>query len=395
MIIHISILYLDIFYKKNLLSMNQRLLADNSLRSTNYENIKDQSLLIAYTLFSVMFWIIILFFINGIYRLKAIKETHNSYSVVSVARNEEERIGFLLEGLRQLEYDDFEIILVDDASTDNTYKLMQAFCKKTPLARCYRLEEKSTRFKGKKAALKFAVEHAGKDIIVFTDADCTPPSNWLKSFNHFMDSSITMSIGASVEVGSKFFMSVFRWFSTSVFASTVGVGRPMSCSGRNMAVRRDFIINNNIYERIRNYVSGDDKLTLKQVVSLNGKVTYNYLSMVKAYESSDYFNRVKRYTGKFKMSNVPYQVLSVCIFFYYVLSPVFMVVSIIKGSLMSAALFLSSILITALLFYHLIYASCKKHGFNFSLKHYPYMIVFPYIVISFSLMGNTGNWKWK
>ncbi len=363
--------------------------------STNIESIMDQSLLIVYTLFSVLFWFMIIFFISGVYRLKELKMTHNSYSVIAVARNEESRIRVLFDGLGKLAYDDYEIILVDDASTDTTFDLMQNFCKENPYAKCFRLEKKSTEYKGKKAALKFAVGKAVKDIVVFTDADCSPENNWLESYNHFMDSSITMSIGASIEVGCRFFMQIFRWFSTSVFASTVGVGRPMSCSGRNMAVRRDFLIRYNVYDKIKNYVSGDDKLTLKQVAANSGKVSYNYLSMVKAHESSNYFNRVKRYTGKFKMSNIPYQILSICIFLYYMLSPVFLFTYILKGEYLTSIFFLSSIIFTALLFYHLIYITCKKHNHNFSFMNYPYMIIFPYFVIFFSIMGNTGNWKWK
>ena len=351
--------------------------------------------LIIYSSFSFLFWGMILFFISGIKRLKERQLSHNSYSVIAVARNEDSRINVLFEAFKKLEYDDFEIVLVDDASTDNTYSLMQKFCSEVSHARCFRLNEKSNVFKGKKAALKLAVEKATKDIVVFTDADCSPDKNWLESYNHFIDPTITMSIGASVEVESKFFMKIFRWFSTSVFASTVGIGKPMSCSGRNMAVRREFLIKHKIYEAIRNYVSGDDKLTLKQVVSKGGKVSYNYLSIVKAFEGTNYFNRVKRYTGKFKMSNLPYQILSVCIFLYYVLSPIILFTSLFSKDYASAAASLISILTTALLFYNLVSLTCKKHNYDFPIKYYPYMLIFPYIVISFSLIGNTGNWKWK
>src|SRR5690349_12450920 len=88
-------------------------------------------------------------------------------SVVVSARNEEHTIGPLLRDLMGQQYQDFEVIIVDDHSDDNTRVSVEEVTRVDNRFRLIRnLGE------GKKQAIASGVKAASKPIIVTTDADC-------------------------------------------------------------------------------------------------------------------------------------------------------------------------------------------------------------------------------
>ena len=93
----------------------------------------------------------------GIFRNKQIKNPQeNTFSILIACRDEEKNLPFLFRSLEKLNYpeDKFEIILADDASSDNSLPLIKEFCSKNKNAKYVHLLEKDTEYKGKKAALK-------------------------------------------------------------------------------------------------------------------------------------------------------------------------------------------------------------------------------------------------
>ncbi len=90
-------------------------------------------------------------------------------SVIVPAYNEEERLGRLLEALQNQETGDFEVIVVDDGSGDRTLEV----------ARNSKARVFSNPHKGPAWQRNFGAKQAKGEIIVFTDADCVPPRQWL------------------------------------------------------------------------------------------------------------------------------------------------------------------------------------------------------------------------
>lgn len=91
-------------------------------------------------------------------------------SIVIPAHNEEKNLADTLRAVLNLDYDNFEVIVVNNASTDDTEKIAKMF----PVKLVY--EEK----KGLLHARECGRKNATGDIIANIDADCLPEIDWLK-----------------------------------------------------------------------------------------------------------------------------------------------------------------------------------------------------------------------
>lgn len=95
-------------------------------------------------------------------------------SVVIPTRNRAARLRACLEGLAAQGVDDFEVIVVDDASEDDTGPLIQGRGQ-TPLVRYLRMDGA----RGPAAARNAGWRAAKADFVVFTDDDVVPQPGWL------------------------------------------------------------------------------------------------------------------------------------------------------------------------------------------------------------------------
>lgn len=100
-------------------------------------------------------------------------------SIVVTVRNEREAIGACLDALADLEYPAYEVILVDDGSTDGTREAARTH--RLADADCLRLVEVGSPSEplGIGASRNKGVDAARHDVVAFTDADCRPRPNWL------------------------------------------------------------------------------------------------------------------------------------------------------------------------------------------------------------------------
>ncbi|MCP3685664.1 MAG: glycosyltransferase [bacterium] len=95
-------------------------------------------------------------------------------SIIIPVYNAEKSILKTLEALEKQTTKDFEVIVVNDGSTDNSYKLVKEF--KTKL----KIRSYSQKNAGPAKARNLGAKNAKGDIVVFTDSDCIPNSNWLE-----------------------------------------------------------------------------------------------------------------------------------------------------------------------------------------------------------------------
>jgi cellulose synthase/poly-beta-1,6-N-acetylglucosamine synthase-like glycosyltransferase len=92
-------------------------------------------------------------------------------SVILPARNEEDFIGRCLESLRTQDYNDFEIIAIDDSSEDKTGEIIEELAKKDSKIIHVSANEKPQNWMGKNWACMEGFKKATGDIMLFTDAD--------------------------------------------------------------------------------------------------------------------------------------------------------------------------------------------------------------------------------
>jgi len=93
------------------------------------------------------------------------------FSVVVCVYNGGERMPSCLEALEKLDYPNYEVIVVDDGSTDHTAERVSAFSD----VRYIRLDHV-----GLSAARNRGMEEAKGEIVAYTDDDCQPDAGWLK-----------------------------------------------------------------------------------------------------------------------------------------------------------------------------------------------------------------------
>lgn len=111
-------------------------------------------------------------------------------SVVVPAFNEEKYIGRTLKNLQSLDFpkDDYEIIIVDNASTDETSRVAEGFGVKVVLCKT----------RGVGAARQAGIAQASGNIVAFTDADTMVPSNWLTKISKHMEDERVIAVGGRV-----------------------------------------------------------------------------------------------------------------------------------------------------------------------------------------------------
>ncbi|GAA6770718.1 hypothetical protein AAGS39_14630 [Flavobacterium sp. CGRL2] len=166
-------------------------------------------------------------------------------SVVVCAKNEEENVKKYIPLLAQQDYPDFEIVLIDDASSDETLEVFEEFEKEFPNIRLVKVENNEAFWGNKKYALTLGIKATKKDYLLFTDADCFPTSkDWITSMtSHFtLNKTIVLGYGGYEKVERSFLNKVIR-FETILTAvqyfSWAKLGLPYMGVGRNLAYKKE------------------------------------------------------------------------------------------------------------------------------------------------------------
>ncbi len=205
-------------------------------------------------------------FQKGWKRLKSFKEKYKgSVSVVIAARNEEQTIAPLLSDLAQQTITDFEVIVVDDHSTDQTIKVAQGFDFVTLI------KAEGT---GKKEAVAQGVGHAKNDIIITTDADCRLPKQWLeKMLAPFAEEQIHLAVGpvAFWEEQNHFEKGQSLEFMSLIGsgAGAIGADNAFMCNAANLAFRKSKFTNTS-----GEIASGDDVFLLHHIKKEGGEIAF-------------------------------------------------------------------------------------------------------------------------
>jgi cellulose synthase/poly-beta-1,6-N-acetylglucosamine synthase-like glycosyltransferase len=167
------------------------------------------------TLITAIYFLSIAWIIIGFARIKKLEPRRleknvSKISIIIPVRNEAENILKCLDTLINQNYDksDFELIIVNDHSIDNTENVLNAFANTTDLdVSFWSLNDDKT---SKKEALKYGIEKSKYDIIATTDADCIVPENWLKNISLNFNTSSEMLLGPVIFNYKGGFLSSFQ-----------------------------------------------------------------------------------------------------------------------------------------------------------------------------------------
>ena len=219
-------------------------------------------------IFIIPYCIILLAIYKGLRRLEffeAEKPTPKFVSVLIPCRNEQENLPHILNDLAAQCYPEelFEVIIIDDNSTDDTYNVAASF------SAIKNLRTLKNQGYGKKAAIKTGVNAAQSDLIITTDADCRIGNEWLNSIAAFSDSvTANLIVCPVVLMPRKGFWGRFcelEFLSLQgVTAGSILAGNGTMCNGANLAFRKQAWIDNerNLHTEI---ASGDDVFLLHSI----------------------------------------------------------------------------------------------------------------------------------
>lgn len=193
-------------------------------------------------------------------------------TVIIPARNEAQNIGHCVQSILNQNYPTelFEIIVVDDHSTDNTADIVKAFPQKQ--LRCLLLKDYVTDNKNayKKKAIEMAIHQASGSLIVTTDADCFMEKHWLSSIAAFYETHQPAFIAAPVAIcAGNSFLSIFQALDFMTLQGITGasVHQKMHsmCNGANLAYEKKAFEEVGGFAGIDHIASGDDMLLMHKI----------------------------------------------------------------------------------------------------------------------------------
>ncbi len=191
-------------------------------------------------------------------------------SVIIACHNEEKDLPCLLADISVQEYnqDLYEVIVVDDNSTDTTAETARSF------KGINNLRVISNSGKGKKQAVSTGVEASAGSFAVTTDADCRVGSKWLKTIASFAEEKHpVMTINPVVINAGRGFFNRFQELEflslQGITAGTAALGDPVMCNGANLGIAKEVWLRNagRLHDEL---VSGEDVFLLHSLKSEDG-----------------------------------------------------------------------------------------------------------------------------
>jgi cellulose synthase/poly-beta-1,6-N-acetylglucosamine synthase-like glycosyltransferase len=193
-----------------------------------------------------------------------------SVSVIIPCRNQQNELPLLLSDIavQNLDPDLFEVIIVDDNSTDLTFEKVSGFTG----VKNFKVINNAGR--GKKMAIRTGIEASAGTLIITTDADCRAGKNWLKTIASFQAELNAEMIICPVRMdGHKGFFERFQELEflslQGITAGTAASGDPAMCNGANLAFPREVYLRHKdaLYDEL---LSGDDVFLLHSIKKNNG-----------------------------------------------------------------------------------------------------------------------------
>jgi glycosyltransferase involved in cell wall biosynthesis len=229
-----------------------------------------------------------------------------SFSIVIPFRNEAENLPNLLQSIEKLNYpiENFEVILVDDESTDGFRVASCGF-------RVLTVENERLTNSPKKDAIQTAIKHSKFDWIITTDADCVVPENWLLDLNNYIQNTKKEMVCGPVFFKNKSnFLNDFQQIEMiSLQAVTIGsfdFDLAFMCNGANFAYSKNFFQQLNGFDGNEKIASGDDVFLMQKAVKnfpdeVGFLVKQDFQVITNSAESwSQLFQQRVRWAGKSK-----------------------------------------------------------------------------------------------
>jgi glycosyltransferase involved in cell wall biosynthesis len=215
----------------------------------------------------------------GIFARLAFKRQKNDQStpdqpvsVVICARNEYRNLAANLPLILQQDYPNFEVVVVNDNSDDDSKDLLKDFEMEYPNLKIVTISQTLNFFSGKKFPLSIGIKSAKNELLLLTDADCKPRSSqWLRQMQRNFTPSAEIVLGyGAYETTPGLLNKIIRFDTLHIaiqYFSLALVRIPYMGVGRNLAYRKSLFYKNNGFISHYRIPSGDDDLFVNKAAT--------------------------------------------------------------------------------------------------------------------------------
>ena len=326
-------------------------------------------------------------------------------SVIICAKDEEENLRENLPHILRQEYFDYEVLVVNDGSTDRTAQVLDDFQKKYKHLRVLHLPaDESREIKGKKYALSQGIKASRYELLLLTDADCQPASkHWIEGMQTVIDGKKQIGLGYGPFFTKNRHLNRFARFETVYTAiqyfSAALWGFPYMGVGRNLIYKKSLYFDNQGFKNHAHITSGDDDLFMSEVAKKDNttvclekscfmysksetRITYYYKIKYRHNTTGKYYKTIhKLFLGGLSMSHFLF-------YFSFLLSIIFHL------SIETAVI----IYLMRLIIIQLVYAKAAQklheHHLTLWIPIFDFLLLFYFILLTPALLsGNTKSWK--
>ncbi len=195
-------------------------------------------------------------------------------SIIICARNEDDNLTEFLPKILVQDYPEFEVVVVNDCSSDNTENVIDEFAKIFPNLKKVTIKEDEYYKHGKKFAIMVGIKGAKHNHLLFTDADCYPANeNWLRDMSAGFANKKEIVLGYGAYRKESGFLNKLIRFDTFLIAtsylSAAIKGKAYMGVGRNLAYKKELFYKQKGFSKHYHITSGDDDLFINQASTID------------------------------------------------------------------------------------------------------------------------------
>lgn len=225
------------------------------------------------------------YYMQPLYRMNAEKkhqihynQTKPGVSVIIYANNDSEQLSANLPAFLEQDYPEYEVIVVNDGSSDETEEVLTDFENRYSHLYHTFLAEGARNLSRRKLSLTLGIKAARYDIVLLSNANCRPASaEWISSMGRNFTEKTQLVLGYTrlekkTGFGERFIAFDLLLRSLRILGYALA-RKPYIGEGTNLAYRKSLFFENKGFAKYMHLHLGDDDLFINQVAtSRNTKV---------------------------------------------------------------------------------------------------------------------------
>jgi hypothetical protein len=325
-------------------------------------------------------------------------------SVIICAKNEAENLRNFLPAILSQDHPDFEVVVINDASVDETLEVLEDFQLRDDRVKIVDVQNNEAFWANKKYAITLGIKKAKKPYLLFTDADCRPETGqWLREMSaHFEDQkSIVLGYGGYFIETRSLLNKLIRFetlFTAIQYFSYASWGKPYMGVGRNLAYTSEEFFAQNGFATHLHIKSGDDDLFVNGAAnSHNTALCYSPVGITRSIPKTSlkaWFRQKRRHVSAASHYKKEHRLMLGLFYTSQLLFWIFFFI-LLKSPFWQAALFLLALrwIVQGVVFYN----SGKKFGETDLFWIFPFLELFlvsaQLVIFISNIFSKPTNWK--